>query len=394
MCISSKMNFLNRSTNQNDANNFSENNGEMITENRYHDCLTNNHNCCNRFSDNSGDETFTCEGVKKSFTDRQIVSKENLSSSHNSLQNFNSFVSFDNISSFNISSFGQVPEVLIETSYFNKKYFNPVARFVAQVACIALRGSVSAQANLTLYSKPLQYSCQVCCNSFLYKFAQAILRQEKSNSSVDTSVLPSKDFISSLYNNSYEQDMESTIVKVFEVLNSVFHIRTTEVVQAVALFDRILKQHWRCFVFTYLFKTSLKTLFLACILVAHKQSTDCCYRNSSFTKEFGLSLQTINSFEKAVLDLVSWDTCVKKDVYNCFHHALIDIIDKNNCFSNSSVESGCFSKEEDESCDETSSCSSSSSSSSCSSSVCNSNASQNVQNIDCLNDGSMEIEVT
>ena len=180
----------------------------------------------------------------------------------------------------------------------------PVSRFVASAASLSLRTSVGIHDTFAKSQQPQSCSCPICKKSTLFSLTQTLLRQQKNHPSSLTSPLPSQEFVYSLSNGVYESDMVSTLKRMLEVLRVTFRLRKTELISAVALFLRILHQHSFCFVFYYLFRSSLKTLFLACLILAHKSSSDVCFKSSAFATVFGVPLDTLNHFEIGVLELL------------------------------------------------------------------------------------------
>lgn len=200
---------------------------------------------------------------------------------------------------------------MFDPNPFDPSRVEVVASCVARIATLALRGSVVAQREAAKLEKPLNCSCKVCCRSSIYSLAQTLLSRPAGTFSVE----PSPSFVQSLHNGTYETDMKVTIAKMLIVLSKCYRMRETEAVQAVALFERILQLHWKCFAFTYLFQSSLKTVFLTCVVLAHKSSVDQPFTNALICQGFGIPLFTLNNFESSMLDLLSFNTTVDAATY-------------------------------------------------------------------------------
>lgn len=197
-----------------------------------------------------------------------------------------------------------------------------ISGFVSKTCSLAIHASVIALKSALQTSQPQDCSCSVCKQSFLLKITEQFLSRRGSSVSKNHSDIPSEVFVSSLSDGSYEADLNSTISKIIIVLIRHFHFRATEFIQAVALFDSIIKCHWGCFVFTYLFHGSLKTMFLSCLILAHKCNSDIVYSNAEFARTFGVPVYTLNHFERSVLDLLSFNCTVPPELYNQFKELL------------------------------------------------------------------------
>lgn len=208
----------------------------------------------------------------------------------------------------------------VDSFYITEACIPNVAVLVSRVACLCLRNSCYYYTKLSPKTNPFTLCCKSCLNSSLLKLTNTLFSQHLKTSGLTplAALQPTKDFTQSLLDGSYELDMQKTLGQMLSVLRASFRIRMTELVQTVALFDRILKQHWACFPFFYLFRGSLKTMFLSTVVVAHKSNTDMNIRNESFATTFHLPKSTLNHFELSVLELLEYSTLVSPQSYATF----------------------------------------------------------------------------
>lgn len=175
------------------------------------------------------------------------------------------------------------------------------ASYITQIACVNLSYST--------YKCTHNHTCALCEKSHLKAIADFFinnnmddLRSTSCGASID--VLKPSTEIQNIINT--QKTFENSIVVILQTLLENIRLRLTELIVGVVFYERLLKWHWECSVFV-IFRQSLKTLFLACILVAHKINTDCVYNNLYFSQLFNVSLSTLKEFENGVLSLLDFD---------------------------------------------------------------------------------------
>ena len=201
-------------------------------------------------------------------------------------------------SSVSISSF--TPD--FDSPFLTQSLNRSVSSFIGQIVHQYMSHAIShftASQNQT----PL-CSCPLCQKSNLFALTTTLLSKDQQHPTTLTSKSIPQELIDSVADGTLQADVTSTIYKMTTFLDNVFRFRQTELISAILFFTRILDGHANCFVFYYLFRSSLKTLFLATVVVAHKCLTDTCYTLRSFASVFGVPLPTLNQFEIAVLELL------------------------------------------------------------------------------------------
>lgn len=128
-----------------------------------------------------------------------------------------------------------------------------------------------------------------------------------------------------------QRTMESHIVNILQNARSSLHLRPTELVLAISYFDRLFKQHWACSTFI-LFRQSIRSVFVGCLLIAHKMSSDSPYQNSYWAQVFNLELAALNEFERTVLILLEHNMGFVGDEGIEKYHGWRCLIDRENRF--------------------------------------------------------------
>ena len=118
------------------------------------------------------------------------------------------------------------------------------------------------------------------------------------------------------------ESMEQLVSYVIRRLHKYAQLRTTELLQALSLIDRMSKSHWATGVFV-LSADNIFLCVLSCLMLAHKFSTDKPYSNGWFAKCFGLSLTLLNETESTVFSLLHFSVAVDPIVYSRYYDALV-----------------------------------------------------------------------
>ncbi|KAK2946009.1 hypothetical protein BLNAU_19085 [Blattamonas nauphoetae] len=103
--------------------------------------------------------------------------------------------------------------------------------------------------------------------------------------------------------------------ETFRVLQNGYRLRVSEAVQGISLFGKLVSAHFN-HPFFALLQNNLHSLLLACVLIAHKLSTDHPIRNSCWAESFGVPLLLLNVCEYAVLNLAEWRPLCSQEDFN------------------------------------------------------------------------------
>ncbi|KAH7824531.1 uncharacterized protein MONOS_6990 [Monocercomonoides exilis] len=187
--------------------------------------------------------------------------------------------------------------------------------------------------------------CPICAKTGLTEVASYFYRSGMKDRScgIDTSCgLKLRGLVEKGLENEYQQCLLATqaetytsTLKALKVLQTHLRFRTTEIVQAVILFDELWKKHWKCGTFILL-RGSMKSAFFVCLLIAHKQNSDHTFKNKMMAEAFQLPLLTLNEFERTILALLDYSVTVNEATYHYYLMALSTNADPSNQITNSS----------------------------------------------------------
>ncbi|KAH7828409.1 uncharacterized protein MONOS_3070 [Monocercomonoides exilis] len=193
----------------------------------------------------------------------------------------------------------------------NDTVINSSSMLISRITKLALEVSYGHVKMFRTWLKPT--FCEICKKTNLPELVEEVLQKENGT---QLKCLPSKDSFVTINHIEFERDMSAMITRILKVLQRTFRMRTTELIQAIILYGRICNDHCKCSSFVHLFRNSLKTLFLVCVLIAHKANADITIRNSCWGEAFGLPIATMRQFEEAALDLLNWDVRIsQKEFY-------------------------------------------------------------------------------
>jgi hypothetical protein len=160
--------------------------------------------------------------------------------------------------------------------------------------------------------------CNTCRKYGLLKEAKeysASCSKEKEDNNNKRSIV--EDFIK------FEADISLILHSLKDV-----KLRECDIVNAVWMFDTVIKKHNQCCTFVLL-RNNLKFVFLVCLIIAHKVSADITYQNVVFVdllrnNNIKLSLNLVGEFERTVLYLLDYDLsgCINAEKYNEFARIL------------------------------------------------------------------------
>ncbi|KAA6389558.1 MAG: hypothetical protein EZS28_014918 [Streblomastix strix] len=98
-------------------------------------------------------------------------------------------------------------------------------------------------------------------------------------------------------------------------------MRTTELIQALALIDIISKRNVDQMPFE-LTHANIYLVLLVCVMIAHKSNCDKPYSNGWWSRQFGATLPILNESEVVVLRLLDYNTYVPMPVYQVYHSTI------------------------------------------------------------------------
>ncbi|KAH7823628.1 uncharacterized protein MONOS_14128 [Monocercomonoides exilis] len=117
--------------------------------------------------------------------------------------------------------------------------------------------------------------------------------------------------------NSIESMILKETIDVIGNLQRICHIRETEVIQGVVLFDRICARHWNCGSFVLL-RCHLILMFTICVMISHKLNSDNVLKNEVFGRVGGVDQQTVKEYERTILDMLDFDLSIKETEYSIY----------------------------------------------------------------------------
>ncbi|KAA6383374.1 MAG: hypothetical protein EZS28_021099 [Streblomastix strix] len=98
-------------------------------------------------------------------------------------------------------------------------------------------------------------------------------------------------------------------------------MRTTELLQALALIDIISRQNLEYLPFE-LTKENVFLVLLVCVMIAHKSNCDRPYSNGWWSRQFGATLPTLNESEVVVLKLLNFNTLVPVSIFQVYRRTI------------------------------------------------------------------------
>ena len=232
----------------------------------------------------------------------------------NADNNLSSVCIFNHAQSVSGYYISEIPAIVQDVTSLNKES-EFLAQFVSSAASSFLKVWISNNMVDQFHTSQCSSSCFLCQQSSLAQLTTQFLSRDTVTPHHLTNPQVSSEFIEQLRNGHFEKNMKSMLEKVLHILSSSFNLLCTEGIQATALFCRILQTHQNCFIFWYLFRKSLETLFVACVVVAHKMNADNCYQLQSFASQLGLPLSVLSQFEGSVLELLDFKCIVTEEEF-------------------------------------------------------------------------------
>ncbi|KAK2958166.1 hypothetical protein BLNAU_6870 [Blattamonas nauphoetae] len=110
------------------------------------------------------------------------------------------------------------------------------------------------------------------------------------------------------------KELESVFRQIINVLVEGMLFTEAELIQSVALFFRICRDHWSCSGFSF-FLDNLTVLFAGCCLVAHKMESERGVSLKLWSRCFVLRRHQLRMIEREVLRLLDWKTFVEGKDY-------------------------------------------------------------------------------
>ncbi|KAH7830503.1 uncharacterized protein MONOS_11406 [Monocercomonoides exilis] len=179
-----------------------------------------------------------------------------------------------------------------------------VSRIIAEL-------SILCTFNSTTNSK-IENCCSMCQKAGLHEVAHHFCQEgyfKEGNHSIGNDSLELQKEMENAACEAYAQ-----LLRVIIKLKEKFRLRETELIQGVIMFNKFCSRHWRCSCFI-LFARLLKTMFLVCVMVAHKTSADVCIKNGAWASNFGISINALNEYERDFLVMMDYDIISSVEEY-------------------------------------------------------------------------------
>ncbi|KAK2949557.1 hypothetical protein BLNAU_15539 [Blattamonas nauphoetae] len=100
-------------------------------------------------------------------------------------------------------------------------------------------------------------------------------------------------------------DLDSDLASCMALFSSVFNVRRSELVHALMLLRKLFERHETCPLFSMLASQPI-LLFIVCMVLAHKTSTDTPIRTRKWAQAFDIEPRMLTLLEYACLDLLDW----------------------------------------------------------------------------------------
>ncbi|KAA6380682.1 MAG: hypothetical protein EZS28_023790 [Streblomastix strix] len=116
-------------------------------------------------------------------------------------------------------------------------------------------------------------------------------------------------------------DQEQTwhsIIFLLQRLQKLVVLRTSELLQALALIDTISNSSTKF----HIIPQNIQMILLVCILLAHKVNCDKPYSNGWWSRAFGLPVQVLNDTEILILNLLQFNVYVPSEMYDRYNVAI------------------------------------------------------------------------
>lgn len=165
--------------------------------------------------------------------------------------------------------------------------------------------------------------CSVCANSGMYPVAVQYMNSFASQCS-NRAFRPSIDspFTFAKAMHYYQKEIQVPLEHAISFLQRELRVRLVEVATGALLFEDFCKQHWRCATFV-LFRTILKTIFVVCVMIAHKLSADHCLSNKHWAQKVNIAPDVLNEYERDVLAMLNYNVFVDHYRYTQFTDAVL-----------------------------------------------------------------------
>ncbi|KAA6363697.1 MAG: hypothetical protein EZS28_040776 [Streblomastix strix] len=119
-----------------------------------------------------------------------------------------------------------------------------------------------------------------------------------------------------------EENTRVGIVYLLKRMKRAAGLRTTELLQALALIDTISRQSQIDGIFE-LNKNNIYMVMLVCVMIAHKSSCDKPFSNGWWGRQFGAALPTLNESEVVILKLLNHNTSVSVPTFERYRKAIV-----------------------------------------------------------------------
>ncbi|KAK2956472.1 hypothetical protein BLNAU_8526 [Blattamonas nauphoetae] len=188
---------------------------------------------------------------------------------------------------------------------------------------ISISRSVSSSSSSSLISK-----CTECLARFVFSLPKFSLDDHpcKRSSCCSCAVLLSNPHISRAVSKPFisSTDFVFFVHKSLDLFSELYRVRETEVVQAVFYLTTLLSKHWCCSAFAF-FRNNVHPLFMCCVIVAHKLSTDSVFGNGMWSQSFNLPLELVNLLELCILKLLDWRVTVSLSDYSKTYRQILTL---------------------------------------------------------------------
>lgn len=163
--------------------------------------------------------------------------------------------------------------------------------------------------------------CDVCVRAGIYPVAQQYCKNGYPDTAMSHSYAPQPSVNDAIHYakamNYFRKEIQAPLENALVYLQRVLRLRTVEIVTGALLFEKFCKMHWRCATFV-LFRSILKTVFIVCIMIAHKTSADECINNKHWAATVNIRLEVLNEYEKDIWAMLNHDVSVDTSRYSDF----------------------------------------------------------------------------